>query len=115
MQMHRVTIAVALINAGLLQPVAARADGAAVFKSNCAACHGNEGQGTRGLAPALKGDKFVLGKKDDVLTIVRNGRNGDQKKYKDLPLAMPAWSGKLSDAEIAAVVDYVRGDLQTHK
>jgi len=88
------------------------ADGASVFRTNCVSCHGKSGQGTPGLAPALKGDAFVTGNLEDVLNTVKNGRSGDQKKYKDLPIAMPAWGGKLSDDDIKAVVDYIRGDLQ---
>ena len=94
------------------QPAAA-SDGKAVFGSNCASCHGNKGQGTPGLAPALKGDAFVTtSKAEDVLTTVKNGRAGVQKKFKDLPIAMPAWGGKLSDADIQAVVDFIRKELQ---
>ncbi|HSN16594.1 MAG TPA: c-type cytochrome [Gammaproteobacteria bacterium] len=91
---------------------AALADGAGVFRANCASCHGVDGQGTPGLAPALKGDPFVTGKMGDVLATVKNGRSGDQKRYKNLPIAMPAWDGKLSAADIKAVVSYIRGDLQ---
>ena len=88
------------------------ADGKTVFASNCASCHGATGQGTPGLAPALKGSKFVTGKIADVLATVKDGRAGDQKKYKEFPVAMPAWGKQLSDADIKAVVDYLRGDLQ---
>ncbi|HLW74862.1 MAG TPA: c-type cytochrome, partial [Gammaproteobacteria bacterium] len=87
-----------LITAGLLAGIAlfasqtvVAADGKSVFASNCASCHGSNGQGTPGLAPALKGDKFVTGKLEDVMDTVKNGRAGDQKKFKDLPIAMPAW------------------------
>lgn len=114
MRMREMMIA-ALAVAALFQATAAGADGAAVFKNNCAACHGSDGQGTPGLAPGFKGNKFVLGKEADVLATVKSGRSGDQKKYKDMPVAMPAWDGKLSDADIAAVVDYIRGDMQKHK
>ena len=86
-------------------------DGAQVFAGRCASCHGSEGQGTKGLAPALKGDAFVVsGKREDVEATIQNGRSGDQKHYKDLPMAMPAWH--LSAEDLKAVVDYLRGDLQ---
>ncbi|MGE5624245.1 MAG: c-type cytochrome [Bacillota bacterium] len=96
----------------LASATAAAADGKAVFASSCASCHGSAGQGTPGLAPALKGDAFVKGKIEDVISTVTNGRAGDQKKFKDLPIAMPAWGKSLSAADIKAVVDYIRGDLQ---
>ena len=109
-----------LSNIGLIAAIAilagqaaAASDGKAVFRGDCASCHGNEGQGTPGLAPALKGDAFVTGSKaEDILTTVKGGRAGDQKKFKDMPIAMPAWGGKLSDADIQAVVDFIRKDLQ---
>jgi len=112
MYMCKVTVAAVLVTAGLLQAGLAQADGAGVFRANCVSCHGKDGQGTKGLAPALKGDAFVTGDAAAVLATVKDGRSGDQKKYKDLPIAMPAWGGKLSDADIQAVVDYIRGDLQ---
>ena len=111
--MRKTTLVIGIVLvAGLLPLTSASADGADVFRVNCASCHGKSGQGTPGLAPALKGDAFVTGKLDDVTATVKNGRAGDQKHFKDLPIAMPAWGGKLSDADIKAVVDYIRGDLQ---
>jgi cbb3-type cytochrome c oxidase subunit III len=91
---------------------AVAADGKSIFSGNCAACHGANGQGTAGLAPALKGDKFVAGDIKAVIDTVKNGRAGEQKRFKDMPVAMPAWGKQLSDADIKAVVDYIRGDLQ---
>lgn len=91
---------------------AVAADGKTVFGSNCASCHGPGGQGVPGLAPALKGDKFVTGDLQAVLDTVKNGRSGEQKHFKDMAVAMPAWGKQLSDADIKAVVDYIRGDLQ---
>jgi len=102
-----------MLAAGLLPLTPAMADGADVFRVNCASCHGKNGQGTPGLAPALKGDQFVTGSSvDDVTNTVKGGRAGNQKHFKDLPIAMPAWDGKLSDADIKTVVDFIRGDLQ---
>lgn len=98
--------------ATLAGQVAVAADGKSIFGSNCAACHGPNGQGMAGLAPALKGDKFVTGDIKAVIDTVKNGRSGDQKHFKDMPVAMPAWGKQLSDADIKAVVDYIRGDLQ---
>lgn len=87
------------------------ADGAGLFRADCVSCHGSKGQGTPGLAPALKGDAFVVsGKREDVESTIQNGRQGEQKKYKDIPMAMPGWH--LSADDLKAVVDYIRGDLQ---
>lgn len=87
------------------------ADGKATFEGTCAACHGSKGQGTPGLAPALKGDAFVInGKIADIEDTIQNGRSGARKKYKDLATDMPAWH--LPEADLKAVVAYIRGDLQ---
>ena len=98
--------------AAVLPAAAMATDGGDVFRKNCVSCHGKDGQGTPGLAPALKGDKFVSGDLQAVIDTVTNGRSGDQKHYKDLPIAMPAWGKTLSADDIKAVVDYIRGDLQ---
>lgn len=65
----------------------------------CAACHQDEGQGMKGLAPALAGSTWVNGSSEAVVRIVLNGKV-DQ-------LAMPAL-GALDDETIAAILTYVR-------
>lgn len=101
----------ALIAAAALSGNVLAADGKATFDGTCAACHGSKGQGTPGLAPALKGDPFVIkGKLADIEDTIQNGRSGAKKKYKDIPGDMPAWH--LADADLKAVVAYIRGDLQ---
>lgn len=92
-------------------PIASAADGKTIFATTCAACHGAQGQGTPGMAPALKGDPFVIkGKIADIENTIQNGRSGAKKKYKDIHMDMPAWH--LSAADLKAVVGYLRGDLQ---
>jgi len=66
----------------------------------CAACHQDEGQGMKGLAPALAGSTWANGSADAVVRIVLNGKV-DQ-------LAMPALGGALDDQTIAAILTYVR-------
>ena len=114
MDMRTMIKAAVLAAAGMavLPVTAVAADGASLFRTNCVSCHGKNGQGTPGLAPALKGDAFVTGKLEDVIATVTNGRAGDRKHFKDLPIAMPAWGKQLSADDIKAVVDYIRGDLQ---
>lgn len=76
---------------------AAQADGKAVFQKNCAACHQASGKGIPGAFPALAGSTFVQGPAQDAATVLLKGRGG-----------MPDFSASLSDAEIAAVLTYVR-------
>jgi mono/diheme cytochrome c family protein len=72
-------------------------DGAALFKQNCSACHQAQGQGMKGAFPALAGDVFVQGEKSKVASLLLHGRGG-----------MPNFSDDLSDAEISAILTFVR-------
>ncbi len=84
------------------------ADGAAIFKSKCLACHGSEGKGTA-MAPAFQGNEFVKTSESDVIAqTIQNGREGDQKMYKQFVLAMPPQKGVLSADEISAVITYLK-------
>ncbi|MEZ5142245.1 MAG: cytochrome c [Acidimicrobiales bacterium] len=77
---------------------AGEADGAYVFRTQCAGCHGTGGEGNVG--PPLVGVADRLAAADEV-AIVRNGRG-----------RMPAFSPALSDDEIAAVVEHTRTQLR---
>jgi mono/diheme cytochrome c family protein len=86
-------------------------DGAEVYKENCVKCHGDKGQGMKGVAPPHKGNEFITkGSKDEVKAVVRDGRSGEAKKYKKFPLDMPKLG--LSEEDIEAVVNFEQGDLQ---
>jgi alcohol dehydrogenase (cytochrome c) len=74
-------------------------DGAAIFATNCATCHAADGSGGQGPAIGDGAANEALSEAD-MVEVVTNGK-----------AAMPAWEAKLSAAEIAAVVDYVRTDL----
>jgi cytochrome c6 len=73
-------------------------DAAATFKAKCAMCHGADGKGgkmgTRDFAaPEVKAET------DAQLTeIITKGKG-----------KMPAYGGKLSDADIKGLVTYIRG------
>ncbi len=76
---------------------AARADdAAAVYKAKCAACHGADGK-KKGDLTALKGDEAAVAKE------IADGIP-DKK--------MPAYKGKLSDAEIQALAKYLKAGLK---
>ena len=75
------------------------ADGQAVYESNCARCHGPDGEGGTGpeLGDGAVEESLTLDEQIDVIT---NGRN-----------AMPAWEDELSAEEIEAVAVYEREEL----
>ena len=78
----------------------ANPQGAAVFSDSCATCHGSDGEG--GFGPRLAGGRVVDAFPDeaDQIAFVTEGQDG-----------MPAFGGRLSPADIAAVVRYTREDL----
>ncbi|MBV8170826.1 MAG: cytochrome b N-terminal domain-containing protein [Candidatus Eremiobacteraeota bacterium] len=89
--------------------VASGPDGAKVFASNCASCHGASGQGLPGSFPPLAGNPFVVGDPAKVIATVDNGMHGaitvNGAAYNG---QMPAWKGTLKPDEIAAVITYIR-------
>jgi len=83
--------------------------GEAIYLDNCAACHTSAGTGIPQLFPALKGSPSV--QSTDPASLIRVVLRGAQSVATDpAPTApsMPALGWKLSDAEVAAVVTYIR-------
>ena len=79
------------------------ARGEKVYAANCVACHQANGSGLAAMkAPALAGNKFVMGAHNGPIDTVLNGRQGT---------AMQAWARQLSDTEIAAVITYARNSF----
>ena len=72
--------------------------GAKVYASNCVACHQANGKGVAGAFPGLEGSKLVLGRQEDLIAILLNGKPGT---------AMASFK-QLSDVELAAVATYTR-------
>ncbi|HEV7700962.1 MAG TPA: c-type cytochrome, partial [Pyrinomonadaceae bacterium] len=84
-----------------------------LYKTNCAQCHKDDGKG---------GESVVDGKKINAkdLTGDRMKSRSDSKLYDDIAEGseddgMPAFRGKLSDAQINEVVKYIRVELQHAK
>jgi mono/diheme cytochrome c family protein len=98
--------AVAVLVLRVAAPAAA-ADGARVYADRCSGCHGDDGRGDGPAAAAvipkprdLRGPDLWAGKTDVALRdVVRRGKPGTM---------MPPFEGTLSDAEIDAVVTFIR-------
>jgi mono/diheme cytochrome c family protein len=99
--MKRLSLALMLTLAA--GPAFAQPDGKAVFTTNCQACHQAAGTGIKGAFPALAGDPFVTGEPSVLTARVLTGKGG-----------MPAFGPQLSDAEIAAVLSYIRSAWGNH-
>ena len=70
--------------------------GPALYKENCAMCHGENLEG--GVGPALAGPKFIYGKTlADHIRVITAGT----------PKGMPSFSSQLSPEKILAVANYV--------
>ncbi len=83
-------------------------DGATVYASTCSACHQANGEGTPGLFPPLAGSPFVTGGTARLVRIVLSGMSGPVTvRGATYEGQMPPWK-QLSDAELAAVLTYVR-------
>ena len=89
--------------------------GAAIFADHCAVCHGAQAAGIPGSFPSLHEQVVAFAKmpqgRDYLVMVVTTGLVGGLKvggiAYNG---AMPAQSG-LSEAEIAAVLNYLASDL----
>jgi len=71
-----------------------------VFRQNCSSCHGPDGKGNRAKGtPNFTDQSIQSGLSDQqIVDTIRNGKAG----------RMPAWSGKLSDSQIADLASYIR-------
>jgi len=88
--------------ASISVPAFAQGGGADTYKAKCLMCHGADGLGA---TPVGKSFKIVSFKDPSVVNssnaameaIIKSGKN-----------KMPAFAGKLTDAQISAVVEYIR-------
>lgn len=95
-----------VLSLGRLPHDAAKAQaGQAIFADNCTACHGQDGTGDRAQGAPNLTDAVWLYTRDgapDPATIRRIVHDGPYG-------VMPAWSGRLSEADIRSVAAYVHG------
>ena len=102
MTRHRLTIGFAAFVVLTLVATPLFADAAALYKTKCFACHGEKGNGDTVMGKKLGVRNFALpavqSQSDATLTAII--KNGKQK--------MPAYSGKIPDADIKALVAHIR-------
>jgi mono/diheme cytochrome c family protein len=91
-----------LLSLSFAAPALAAGPAADLFQSKCAPCHGVDGLAATPAGKALKAASFkdpvVVNKPDaDLIAIVKSGKG-----------KMPAWTGKLTDDQIKALVTHIR-------
>ncbi|MBO9651506.1 MAG: c-type cytochrome [Variovorax sp.] len=97
------------------EPAARRSDslmkrGERIYAQQCAWCHGERGEGVPGAFPRLAGNRAVsLANPANLVQIVRRGGYPPVTEGNPRPYGMPPFGQFLDDAEIAAVLTYVRG------
>jgi mono/diheme cytochrome c family protein len=83
--------------------------GGAIYRDQCSACHGLDGKGVAQLFPSIAESAMV--RSDDPTTVIRIVLRGARSVATDTePTApgMPSYAWQLSDAQIAAVLTYMR-------
>jgi mono/diheme cytochrome c family protein len=88
-------------------PVQAKPNGAHIYAENCARCHLNSGRGVEGLIPSLRQSAVVKLTPAEREAIIRSGLHGVKVNGVAYTGQMPAFKGRLSNAEITAVAAYV--------
>jgi mono/diheme cytochrome c family protein len=83
--------------------------GARIYRDNCAQCHGDNGEGVPGAYPALAGNRAVnLPVTANLVQVVLGGGFAPSTAGNPRPFGMPPYATLLSDADVAAVISYIR-------
>jgi mono/diheme cytochrome c family protein len=89
--------------------------GAKLYLDRCAACHGADGKGVVGVYPPLDGNSAVSEPAGiNAIRVVLLGGFAPVTAGNPRPYSMPPFAQQLSDAEVAAVVSYVRQAWSNH-
>ncbi len=93
--------AAAFATATLLRAAASKPSGKAIFREKCAMCHGMDGKGFAAIhTPDFTDPKWQAAHPEkERLDALKNGVKGT---------AMLSFQGKLSDAQMQAVLDYIQ-------
>lgn len=98
MKFNLVTMAAALAVVTVASPVFAQTSGATIYKAKCQMCHLADGSGNKGM----KVPAFTAGASEaSLIAATKNGVSTG-------PVKMPAYAGKLTDADISSVVAYIK-------
>ena len=89
--------------------------GRAIYEEYCADCHGKDGAGVAGVYPPLDGNASVAEPTGiNATRIVLLGGFPPVTAGNPRPYSMPPYAQQLSDADVAAVVSYIRQAWSNH-
>jgi len=89
--------------------------GALVYLNNCAACHRPDGNGYDRVFPALAGNGVVQSSNPlSLISIILQGSITPQTARAPAQFTMPSFAWRLSDQEIADVVNFIRSSWGNH-
>jgi mono/diheme cytochrome c family protein len=88
--------------------------GAAIYRDQCSACHGLDGKGVAMLFPSLAQSSMAHASDPTsaIRLVLRGGRSVATDGEPTAP-GMPSFGWQLDDAQVAAVVTYIRNAWQT--
>lgn len=85
--------------------------GRTLYRTNCASCHQDHGQGKKPYFPALRGNPVVtLEEPNDVIETLLRGAPSDPSEAFSPHVVMPSFGSVLNDEQIATVASYIRAN-----
>jgi len=83
--------------------------GHALYTDNCEGCHLRAGTGEAGAFPPLQGSAAIqAAEPDSLIAVILHGARAPATRADASALAMPAFADKLDNAEVAALISYIR-------
>ncbi|MBK6880194.1 MAG: c-type cytochrome [Elusimicrobia bacterium] len=82
-------------------------DAAKLYGTKCAMCHGKKGEGNPVMAKAKKMDIGLFAVNDEA-TLKKTDEELIKATIDGVGTAMPAYKGKIADAEVAPLITYMR-------
>lgn len=83
--------------------------GARLYERHCAACHGTQGEGVPRAYPPLAGNRAVtMPSTANLVQVVLHGAFPPATRGNPRPFGMPPFATTLPDADVAAVITYIR-------
>jgi mono/diheme cytochrome c family protein len=92
------------------EDVGGAAQGQELFKSTCAACHGQSAEGIDGLGTDMNNNEFIQSQSNaDLIVFIAVGRSTtDPDNTTGVDMPPKGGNSSLTDTDLADIVDYLR-------